>query len=559
MEHSALHALLLTGLIAALGGPLAMCWIILPSGRSLTAGPERNTLLAGLGASVARWVCIGALAAALASALDLFVEVAELRGETVFGGVDLALVTRFATQAGVGRLALLRIGLLLLTAGVARYVWVSTRASLERDGAAYGSGYGRWLPVTFLALSAVVATSFVSHAAAQPEHRPLALAIQIMHLVAVSSWIGILLHLFAARRWLLDDTSPSRVTLVAEIVRRFSPIALATTSLLAVTGVIAAWRFLGSTGALFTSAYGLTLMVKLGVLVPALAAGWINFRRVGPQLMQAGKDRAPALALFGRMLELEVTAGIFVIAVAGILASIAPPGTDGGLQLTPEQAHAVLIPDLPTTHIENWTEPEDPRGPTLDDLRYSEFTHNWAGVFVALLGIGWLAQGAGGRASVWAARAYPFLLVPFGIAISVLANPELWIMRSVSPWTALTNPALLEHQLAAVLIFVMAWLSWRDQRNPERLRPLGYPLPLIMISGSLLLLGHAHSDPAIPGDIANLINVQHTVFGAFGLFAGTARWFVLRGVLPARVGNYLWPAGVVGLGLFMAFFYREIV
>ncbi len=556
MEHSALHALLLTGLIGALGGALAMIWIILPSARSLGPDAERKRLVTHLGTCVARWVLMAALAAALASVLDLFVEVAELQGKTVFGGVELGLVARFATQTGVGRFALLRIVLLLLTAAAA--AGVGGRMKDEEDsGLPHGSW--RWGLVGVLALGAVVATSFVSHAAAQPEGRVLALGIQITHLIAVSCWMGVLLHLFTGRGLLLADAVAPRVALVAEIVRRFSPVALVTTALLAITGLIAAWRFLGSTGALFTSAYGLTLLVKLGVLTPAIAAGWINFRKVQPQLLESGTDRQPALALFGRMLELEVTTGLLVIVVAGILASIAPPGSDGGLQLTPAQAHAALIPDLPTTHIENWTAPEDPRGPTTDDLRYSEFTHNWAGVFVALLGIGWLAQGIGGRHGRWAARAYPCLLLPFGVAISVLANPELWIMRSVSPWTALTNPALLEHQLAAGLVFVLAWLSWRDQRNPERLRPLGYPLPLIMIGGSLLLLGHAHSDPAIPGEIANLINVQHTVFGAFGLLAGTARWFVLRGVIPTRVGNLVWPGGIIALGLFMAFFYREVV
>jgi hypothetical protein len=404
-----------------------------------------------------------------------------------------------------------------------------------------------------------MATSFVSHAAAQPENRVLSLVVQVSHLFVVSSWIGILLHLFLARRLLLANASRSVVALIAEMVRRFSPIALVTTSILAVTGLVSAWHFLGSTGALFTSAYGLTLVVKLGVLVPAVFAGWINFTKVRPQLLDNAGDRQPTLLLFGRMLELEVTAGLFVIAVAGILASIAPPGSDGTLQLTAAQARAVLTPDLPTTHIENWTAPEDPRGPTEDDLRYSEFTHNWAGIFVILFGFGWLAQGSGGKPGLWAMRIYPFIFVPFGIAISVLANPELWIMRSVSPWTALTNPSLLEHQLAAGLIFILAWLTWRDQRNPESMRPLGYPLPIIMITGSLLLLGHAHSDPAIPGDLATLINVQHSVFGAFGLFAGTARWWVLRGVIPQRIGNYAWPAGIIGLGLFMAFFYREVI
>lgn len=287
-------------------------------------------------------------------------------------------------------------------------------------------------------------------------------------------------------------------------------------------------------------------------------AGWINFRRVRPQLLQQQTASGPILRLFSRTLELEVTAGVLVIAVAGILASVSPPGDGAALQLTPEQARAVLTPDWPTSHVENWTAPEDPLGPTPDDLRYSEFTHNWSGVLVILLGLGWWLQGTGGARARWAARLYPVLLVPFGCFIAFAANPELWLLRTISPWEAVTNPAILEHQLGAVLVFLLAWLSWRDRRNPEAMRPLGYPLPVIMIAGSLLLLGHAHSALAVPDDLTNLINVQHCVLGAFGLFAGSARWFVLRGLIPAQIGNQIWPACVIGLGLFMAFFYREL-
>jgi hypothetical protein len=203
--------------------------------------------------------------------------------------------------------------------------------------------------------------------------------------------------------------------------------------------------------------------------------------------------------------------------------------------------------------------PDDPRGPTVDDLRYSEFTHNWSGVIVTLLGIGWMVQASGGRFSIWAGRINPFLLLPFGGFIAVLANPELWLYHYISPWEAITNPQILEHQIGAVLVFVLAWLSWRDLRKPAALRPLGHPLPLIMIVGSLLLLGHAHSTPAVPDELTNLINVQHAILGACGLFAGTVRWFVLRDLLRARWANLLWPAWVIALGLFMAFIYREVV
>jgi hypothetical protein len=47
--------------------------------------------------------------------------------------------------------------------------------------------------------------------------------------------------------------------------------------------------------------------------------------------------------------------------------------------------------------------------------------------------------------------------------------------------------------------------------------------------------------------------------GACMLFAGTVRWFVLRGLVRGRWANLLWPAWIIALGLFMAFFYREVV
>ena len=259
------------------------------------------------------------------------------------------------------------------------------------------------------------------------------------------------------------------------------------------------------------------------------------------------------------MLELEITAGVLVIAVAGILGSVSPPGEDPTLLLTPQQTRALLTPHWPTSHVDNWTAPEDPRGPTTDDLRYSEFTHNWSGVIVTLVGLGWLAQTAGGRVGVWAGRINPFLLAPFGLFIAVAANPELWILHFISPWEALTNPQILEHQLGAALVFILVWLSWRDLKNPPERRPLGYPLPIVMVTGSFLLLGHAHSTPAVPDELTNLVNVQHAVFGACGIFAGATRWFVLRGLVRGRWANRLWPCGVIGLGLFMAFIYREVV
>ena len=140
--------------------------------------------------------------------------------------------------------------------------------------------------------------------AAVPERirfrRTLAIGAQVLHITATAAWIGVLLHVFFLRGSLATEPA-----LAGKVVRRFSSIALSATTTILVTGVIALLRSLHSPGAVLGSAYGWTLLVKLALIVPAVLAGWTNFRHVGPELARS----AAALPRFARMLELEVIAG----------------------------------------------------------------------------------------------------------------------------------------------------------------------------------------------------------------------------------------------------------
>jgi putative copper export protein len=558
MEHSILHTLLSTGLILSLGGPITVLCLLLPAARKLGIESDRDPMLCPMMESVARWVTYGALAATLGILVNFFVEVAEIQGKTVFGGVDFPLVVRFVTQTTVGRLSLTHVALLLLTACAARL-----------------GGTRKWWLVAGLASGSVVVSSLVSHASAQPQHRIVAISFQIVHIAAAAIWMGVLLHLFLARRTMLAKPSSDRISLLAEMATKFSPIALAMTSLLGITGLIAAYRYNRELGALFTSPYGLTLLVKLVLLVPAIFAGFVNFRFIRPKLLELAQaitrssrttsnskeelESAKLLCWFVRTLELEVTAGMLVITVAGILGSVSPPGADGSQRLTAIQTRALLSPHLPTTDLSGFDSgPDDPRGPTISDLHFNEFSHNWSGIMVCLIGMAWMAQAVRGSIGSWAGRVLPFLLLPLGLWVGFGANPEIWLFHSVSPWQALTDPQLLVHQLSALLVFVLVWYAWWDKKNPEERRPFGYPLPTLMIAGSLLLLGHAHSTP-FADELTNLVNVEHAVLGALALFGGTARLLVLRGLFPRPLARFVWPSFVIGFGLFMAFFYRETV
>ncbi len=545
MEHSALHALQLIGLIIALGGAFLIVAFLRPALRSLGPNSARDDFSRRLRDTIAQWVVRGALTAAMATLADLFVQVAEVQGKTIFGGVDLALVVRFATQTTVGQLSVARAALLLLAAGAGGL-------ASER----------KWSIVIALGMSAVVCTSLVSHAAAQPTGRLLAIASQIAHIGAAAAWMGVLVHLLAVRPQIQRLTDSPSIALIADIVRRFSPLALTAVVLMSASGVLAAVRYLATPGALLTSAYGLTLIVKLVLLTPVVVAGSINFRIIRPALLKLAASpvsATPVLRRFGKMLELEVTAGLLAITVAGVVASVSPPGDDGSLQLTPLQVHALLSPDLPSTAFVDPSAFVGAPTRTVDDLRYSEFTHNWSGVFVIFLGLFWLLQSWGGLIGARAARCWPLLLLPLAAFIAVFADPDIWLVRQIGFWDVVSDPQILEHNFGALLVLTMVWLGWRDHGRPATQRPLGYALPIIMIIGSVLLLGHAHSSLRASDDLTNLINVQHAILGALGLFAGAVRWLSLRGLIPQRSARLVWPALVIGLGLFMAFCYREVV
>src|SRR5579883_1118763 len=189
MEHSALHAFELIGQIIALGGVFFIWGILRPAARRLE--PRGIDLGRKLEAGAERWISYGLLMAATATLLNLFVEIAEVEGKTVFGGVNFHLLAQFVTKTTVGRLEMARAVVLLLTAGMVSGDMRSSRFTPIQKA--------RWSLVGFGILTSIFLTSLVSHSAAQPAHRLLTVSAQMAHLIAAALWIGVLIHLLADR------------------------------------------------------------------------------------------------------------------------------------------------------------------------------------------------------------------------------------------------------------------------------------------------------------------------------------------------------------------------
>lgn len=148
-------------------------------------------------------------------------------------------------------------------------------------------------------------------------------AMKPAHEFAGGLWIGTLFVLVVCGlvpllRAPLD--SARRGTLAARMVNAFSPLALASAGLLASLGVIMAWINLKRLSSLWSTPYGIALLVKLGLVAIVVALGAWNWRRQRPRLgTEAGAHdlRRSATA--------ELAVAGLVLAATSILASLPNP------------------------------------------------------------------------------------------------------------------------------------------------------------------------------------------------------------------------------------------
>jgi copper transport protein len=203
-------------------------------------------------------------------------------------------------STSLGTTALERIVALVAT-GLGVAATLSARPTAVRAGVAVagiGAAAAAWIDVA------------ASHAGAQA---PVAanLVIQWAHIVAAGIWIGGLLVLILAVRG-----EPSEVT--GRAVRRFSTTAGVAIAVVALTGTVRAVIEIGSIDKLVGTAFGVLVLVKVGLFVILAGLGAIN---------RFGNVPRASIVLHGlrRVASTEVVIGAAVVLVAATLVNVAPP------------------------------------------------------------------------------------------------------------------------------------------------------------------------------------------------------------------------------------------
>lgn len=153
-------------------------------------------------------------------------------------------------------------------------------------------------------------------------------AVTDLHVMSMSIWIGGLaglVTLAAAGRHLAPDAGAAW----ARLWTRFSVVALTAVGVVVLTGLYLTWQRVGGVGELVTTTYGRILLLKMLLVAGMVAIGAANEFLLIPRIAHARAtgDTASvlrlALGLFPRMVTVELTLSVLVLAVVAFLAGSA--------------------------------------------------------------------------------------------------------------------------------------------------------------------------------------------------------------------------------------------
>ena len=276
---------------------------------------------AGALAAIGRWLLYVALALLIgAASTSLCVYggrlpaggVAVLRLAVTVSVVALALVV-WAEKVLVGAPSLLplfltRQGQLSLALGVALLLCIGAVVAVDL----WPARWSLWLLGAAGALAVLVHVS-AGHAAS-PSLWPLNIAAQWVHMTAVGVWVG---GLF----WLLLGLRGSDQAQRATAVGRFTRVATVTLVVVLATGLARALSEAGSIGALLDTGYGVTLLVKIGLVIGLVALGSLNHFFWVPAVRR-GDEQGPRRFALNSRGELAIALG--VLAATAVLSGLAP-------------------------------------------------------------------------------------------------------------------------------------------------------------------------------------------------------------------------------------------
>jgi len=209
------------------------------------------------------------------------------------------------TGLSFGQVIILQAGLLVGTA------FVLTRSPTE----------WRWRAALVLGTAAVIAEVAHGHAFAMAQTISLLEVCEGLHFWAAAAWLGGLVPLL-----MIVVLAPPEAAAAAS--RWFSPLGKVCVGLLAATALLQGWILIGSTKALFQTAYGWAAWMKVFLFAVLFGFAVLNRYWLAPALV--GRTKEQARRRFIISLVLQTGCGLLIVLVAALLSQLRP-GMDMGM------------------------------------------------------------------------------------------------------------------------------------------------------------------------------------------------------------------------------------
>ncbi|MFI4914727.1 MAG: copper homeostasis membrane protein CopD [Steroidobacterales bacterium] len=152
----------------------------------------------------------------------------------------------------------------------------------------------------------------------------------LLHLLAAGIWIGALVPLAALLQYSIRSGAPAQAQAAQFGLRRFSSLGVGVVAALVLSGAINSWFLIGPSHwrSIFTSGYGIALLVKLGLFGAMLGLAALNrYRRVPALRIALGAQDPipPALRALRATVLAETALALLVLVAVSLLGTLAPP------------------------------------------------------------------------------------------------------------------------------------------------------------------------------------------------------------------------------------------
>lgn len=317
-------------------GGFAFRLLILGPALRGTHGLEDRERAEGLAASERRFVHLSwwALALlALTTLAALVLQTSAVTGASLGESLSPARLYEVLTRTGYGVPWLLQA---VTVAALAIILFLlarrATDTAYERHLSFAANPGLLWAGVVVTALM-MLAPSLTGHARAAAAEYHFTVFSDWLHLIAAGFWVGGLFHLaLTMTRGVSGLEGGQRLRVLERTIPLFTRLAVASTIVIALTGVYNSWIHVDSFRALWGTPYGITLLVKVAVFLVMVALGGVNTFVIYPRAKRviesdggtATHEHAKLDRSFNRSVGVEAVLGVAALLAAAVLVFLQP-------------------------------------------------------------------------------------------------------------------------------------------------------------------------------------------------------------------------------------------